>query len=125
MREGRPSGERRYHRQLLACEREFARERFATYADADQDHLDVAEHLGDAYEDVQQNGHELRETRHNPNTSETLRNPPLSHRSVLTCRREEGTGSSSSDCHTPAGLRRGERGRKAGQRHTDLGFIGK
>ena len=33
-----------------------------TYPDADQDHLNVAEHLWNADEDVQQNGHELRET---------------------------------------------------------------
>ena len=35
-----------------------------TYANADKDHLDVAEHLRDADEDVQQNGHKLRKTGH-------------------------------------------------------------
>jgi hypothetical protein len=40
-----------------------ARGKFGTYGNTDQDHLDVAEHLRDADDDVQQNGHELRETR--------------------------------------------------------------
>ena len=40
------------------------KERSTTYANTNQDHLDVAEHLRDSNDDIKDDRHELRETRH-------------------------------------------------------------
>jgi len=40
------------------------RRSFTTYANTNQDHLDVAEHLRDSNDHVEHDRHELRETRH-------------------------------------------------------------
>lgn len=63
--EGHPSASSESHIvSLLHATREIQGRRLTTtYTDADQDHLDVTEHLRDAEEDVEQNRHELRETR--------------------------------------------------------------
>ena len=73
-----------------------------TYSDADQDHLDVAEHLRDAEEDVQKDRHELGETGVvKPSEPIQMKNKTA----WVTCRQEGGTRSSSSGCRTPTGLR--------------------
>jgi hypothetical protein len=40
------------------------RKRFTTYANTNQDHLDVAEHLRDSNDHIEHDRHELREARH-------------------------------------------------------------
>jgi hypothetical protein len=40
------------------------KESFTAYADTNQDHLDVAEHLRDSNDHVENDRHELRETRY-------------------------------------------------------------
>jgi hypothetical protein len=73
-----------------------------TYSDADKDHLDVAEHLRDAEENVQKDRHELGET----GVVKLSEPTQVINKNVwVTCRQEGGTRSSSSGCRTPAGLR--------------------